>query len=373
MGYFAEKDFFEDAALLELVTKTMSGELSLDWMRAATERVACRPGDPKRGFTMEDINVGSYGYSRLPELIRDKTSMAARGSERVGKFPDLGYTVNRKSEVWADSCGGLYEEAKARRWAPAVDIAWESVKQSAQPSEVETATAQLATFFEELALGVMEFPSRWVSVINQEFIELKSFLCAQMIDRARHVEVFRKRALAGGQGLKRASRTAEQALKEILFADSYAEGSVGCNLLLASLELALLRHAGAVTRSSVDARIYRLVGQDVARALAYGTDALRYHVSNRPGASEAMHDFLDRTEHTWLGIAASPEVLEPLAVLTAGGTDRAAVVQAMRRIAYTLRQAAHEYFEHLEKAGVKGRGARSRLPGLLAQVCEVAV
>ena len=84
--------------------------------------------------------------------------------------------------------------------------------------------AQLCTTLEEIALVVMEFPSRWVFAINQEFLELKSYLCAQMIDEARHVEVFRKRALAGGQGLKRASAGVEQALKEILFAETYPEG-----------------------------------------------------------------------------------------------------------------------------------------------------
>jgi hypothetical protein len=85
-----------------------------------------------------------------------------------------------------------------------------------------------------------------------------------------------------------------------------------------------------------------------------------------------MHDFLDRTEHAWLGVAASPEVLEPLAVLSAGGTERSAVVGAMRSIARTLERAANEYFEHLEASGVKGRRGRSRLPGLLARVGGLA-
>jgi len=366
MGFFAEKDFFEDVELLEKVTKTMSGELSLDWLDAATERVKCAPQDTRRGFTMDDINVGSYGYSSLPELIRNNYSMAARGSERVGQLPDLGYVVNRKSDVWADAAAALYEEAKSRRWVPAVDVAWGTLHESPLPPALEAATAQLATFLEEMSLGRMEFPSRWVAIINQEFIELKSLLCAQMIDEARHVEVFRKRALAGGQGLKRASATAEQALKEMVFGDSYAEGSVACNVLLGSLLLGVLGHAGAVTVSAVDQKIFRLVGQDVGRALAYGSAALAYHVAHRPGACDAMHDFLDHTEHTWLGVAASRELIEPLAILTAGGTDRAAVQNAMQKIGFTLERSLASYLAHLEKAGVKDRSRRSRLPQVLA-------
>ena len=50
--------------------------------------------------------------------------MVARGSEKVGKLPDMGYVVNRKSDVWSDNVSELYEEAKARRWVPATDIPW---------------------------------------------------------------------------------------------------------------------------------------------------------------------------------------------------------------------------------------------------------
>src|SRR5262249_18193487 len=98
----------------------------------------------------------------------------------------------------------------------------------------------------------------------------------------------------------------------------------------------------------------------------YGSAALAYHVAHRSGASDSMHDFLDCTEHTWLGIAASPELLEPLAVLTAGGTDRSAVQRAMRKLALTLSGSLARYFAHLEKAGVKDRARRSRLTRALA-------
>ena len=91
---------------------------------------------------------------------------------------------------------------------------------------------------------------------------------------------------------------------------------------------------------------------------------LRSPVGDRAG--DAMHDFLDHTEHTWLGVAASRELLEPLAVLTAGGTDRAAVQNAMQKIGFTLERSLASYLAHLEKAGVKDRSRRSRLPQVLA-------
>src|SRR6185295_11888765 len=163
-----------------------------------------------------------------------KYTMAPRGAELWGRLPDLGYTINRKSDVWSDDVARLYEESKSRRWAPAIDVPWGALAEAKLPRETEAAVAQLATTLEEIALVGLEMPSRWVAMINQEFLEMKSLLCAQMIEQARHLEAFRKRALVGGQGLKRASVAAEQALKEILFAETYPAASLAMNLMLGS-------------------------------------------------------------------------------------------------------------------------------------------
>jgi hypothetical protein len=280
----------------------------------------------------------------------------------VPGLPDLGYTINRKSDVWADNVAALYEEAKARRWAPAVDIEWGALKATPLPAELEAAMSQLCTTLEEVALVMMEFPSRWVFFINQEFLEVKSYLCAQMIDEARHVEVFRKRALAGG-GLKRASATAEQALKEILLAETYPEGSLACNVMLASLVLGVFRQSASV--SALDGQIFRLCMQDTAREVAYGMGHMRYHLAHQPQRAEFLHDFLDRTEHTFFGIAASPELLQPLIVLAGRGTSKAALSAGAQRMRSVLQHTVNEYLDRLHAVGLDRR-TRSRLPAVVA-------
>jgi hypothetical protein len=365
MAYFAGKDYFEDEELLALQQRVFSGDLTLSWFEARTEKVRCAAHDGARGLTYDDCNVGSYGYDRIPELIRDHYSMAARGSEIVPGLPDLGYTINRKSDVWADNVAALYEEAKTRRWVPAVDIPWAALKAEPLPVALEASMAQLCTFLEEVALVVMEMPSRWVFSINQEFLELKSLLCAQMIDQARHVEVFRKRALAGGQGLKRASVSGEQALKEILCAETYPECSLACNLMLASLILAVFRHAAAVVHHATDHHIFRLAMQDTARQVAYGSAHMRYHVRHQPHRVEYLQEFLDRTEHTFFGVAGSRELIEPLIVLSGGGTSREEVARGTELVRSSLKRAVDEYFDRLSAVGLERRG-RSRLGTFLA-------
>src|SRR2546429_8521633 len=234
--------------------------------------------------------------------------MASRGSALVAKLPGLGYPITRRSDVWADNVAALYEEAKARRWAPAVDIPWGELDPATAPLR-EAAMAQACTLLEEVALVAMEVPSRWVVSINQEFLELKSFLRAQMIDEARHVEACRKRALASGQGLGRASVSAEQALKELLSAETYPEASLGTNLLLGSFALAMYRALAVVSRARADRLLATLSMQDVARSVASAVAHMRYHLVHQPGTAAAPAAYPHPTEHTVLRLPARPHAL----------------------------------------------------------------
>ncbi len=365
MAYYAHSDFFEDEGLYDFVQKMMSGDLTLAWYDAGTEPARCHPADPRRGLTYADCNVGSYGYDAVPEFVRGRNSMAARGSKLWGNLPDLGYTVNRKSEVWADNADALYEESKTRRWTPAVDVPWSTLTDTPRPAVLEAATAQLCTFLEEMALVAMEAPGRWVYLINQEFLEVKSFLCAQMIDEARHVEVVRKRALVGGEGLKRASVTAEQALSELLLADTYPKTSIAINVMLGSLRIGLCRHLAAVADNEADRRIFTLVLQDVARSVAYGTGALRYLLGAQPHQGRAVLDYVIETEHTLMGLLASPEMLEPLVILSGGGLAAAERARGAARVRAWVHGTMGEYFERVHHAGLTSYRTESRLPRYL--------
>ncbi len=366
MAYYADKDFFDDDRLVELVTSIMAGNLTLEWFDVETARLQARPADPARGLTYEDCNLGPYGYDAIPELVRNRNSMASRGSVLVPNLPDLGYTVNRKSDVWADNVVELYEEAKARRWAPAVDVPWSELR--GDDALGEAAMAQLCTLLEEVALVAMEAPARWVFVINQEFLELKSFLCTQMFDEARHVEVCRKRALVSGRGLGRASVSAEQALKELLSAETYPEASLATNLLLGSVALAMYRALAALARTRADRLLATLCMQDVARSVAYGVAQARYHLRRQPAKAAMLHDYLDRTEHTVAGIAGSAEWLEPLIVLAAGSRDRSELARGSTFARRWFSQTVAHYLERCDAAGLGGRRERSRLPGLASRL-----
>jgi len=46
VAYYAEKNFFEDQQLIELVTNILSGNLTLEWYAAEGGRVRARPSRP---------------------------------------------------------------------------------------------------------------------------------------------------------------------------------------------------------------------------------------------------------------------------------------------------------------------------------------
>ena len=372
MAFYADKDYTEDAAVLEAANQVMQGNLSLHWYGAKTEHIRGRPSDLKRGLTYQDLDIGSYGYTAIPENVRTSQSMVSRGSEKVGKLPDMGYLVNRKSDVWSDNVSELYEESKARRWVPATDIAWQELHSNPLPPELETACAQLYTLLQECQIVSLDFSSHWVALINQDFLEQKSFMCAQMLDASRLLEAFRKRALFGGTGLGRASVTAEQGLKEWLWADAFPRGSLSINLALAGLLLMIYRQVAAFAPTKVDRAIMGYAMQDAGRQVAYGLGQLRYHLKHRPLEVAAMEEYVDDSEHGMIGILGSPELLEPMIIICGGGLEKSQIDKGRAATAKFARLAVAEYMERLAAAGLAGHAKRSRIPGIIDRISAAA-
>ncbi len=73
-----------------------NGEYDLSWMEVDSEwGVRAQPS--KRGLTLNDINVGSYGV--IPEDASESLSYAPRGADfDPSELPDIGYSLNTRAE-----------------------------------------------------------------------------------------------------------------------------------------------------------------------------------------------------------------------------------------------------------------------------------
>src|SRR4029077_13591151 len=268
-----------------------SGTPDLGWMDQMGEwGVRAKPGN--LGLRLKDIEIGSYGI--VPEHGGEHRSMAPRGAVIPEGLPSLGFTINEKAECWADNVSELYEEAVARQWSSARDIPWHELKPL--PDDLERAMCQLCTFLTEVEFIAADAPTRWMSRMNQDFLELKMSLATQAMDEARHTDVFRKRALANGGGLGAASPLSQLSLKGIFDAPSFSAQTGRLHLLGEGFVLTLFRQGEFIAPSRVDQEIFRRCMQDESRHVGYGTMHLRTQLKSRPELAGEIHTELDDAE-----------------------------------------------------------------------------
>ena len=142
-------------------------EPKLNWMNKSRQwggRV--KPG--KKGLTLGSLNVGLYG--EIPMEWPDQTRNPRGAVARKG-MPPVGYMLRSKAEVWADSAADLYEEAIQRRWAPATDVPWNTVKPL--PEDLERAVCQVSTELSQYANVEIEVISAWQHQMVYGYHEVK--------------------------------------------------------------------------------------------------------------------------------------------------------------------------------------------------------
>ena len=359
MAYYARKDFVNNPELTDKSVEILKGNPTFDWMDLEIERVRCRPSNPDRGLTYDDTNVGSYGWDQIPEKIRHNFSMAPRGSVMPPGLPNLGYDINRKSEVWSANAPELYEEAKARHWIPTREVPWEELKPLGHSEDAERALAQLYTDLTSMSTVLEDIPSKWVWHINHELLELKSLLCAQMFNAAQLADVFRKRAIAGGTGLGRDHAELGELLKGVFDAGTYPCASVSSNLVIVGLMQILLRHIGAVSSNAADVTIGHFAAQDVTRSLAYGIGHVRFLLDERPHEGAALIGRLEEIEKLAVRWLASPLLFSALAVVTGGSREKANA--SVSRVFALYRAFAEEHVARCEFAGLARESGSSPL------------
>jgi hypothetical protein len=360
MTYLSTIDFFEDQAFLDRWQGMMKGDLDLGWMESATEKVECRPENPRRGLTFRDLDVGSYGFTNVPEKVRGNRSFAPRGAELVAGLPDLQAEVSRKSEVWAYNTEGYYEEAMTRQWNATVDLPWAELAKAEVPDDQTRAFSQLCTFLTEVEMIATDVPAKWLGRLNSDFFEVKNFIATQAMDEARHAEVFRKRALAGC-GLMKASPANEMSLKHIRDADGFSEMSVALHVVGEGFVLTLFRFSEYISPTDFDKKMFRLVMQDEARHVGYGMQHLKYVIDHFPEKREMIHAHLDEAENSVFGGGYATEITEAFIILAGKGMKAEQIRKGCEVTALFQAKQIEEYFERLDKCGLTERRKMSKL------------
>jgi hypothetical protein len=341
---------------LDRMREMARGNFDLSWMESNPGGWGHKAQPGPTGLRLRDVETGHYAV--VPEHGSSHGSMAPRGSFVPPGTPALGmYTLNEMSEVWAENAATLYDEAVVRQWNSVTDIPWHKLEKL--PDDIEKAVCQMCTGLTEVEFVAGDMPAKWLCRINHDFHEVKLFLATQIMDEARHMDVFRKRALANGGGLLMASPGQERLLAAILEAPDYATASALMHIFGEGFVLTLFRQGEFLAPTEVEKRIFRLCMQDEARHVAYGVKHLQYFLERHPEREAQIHEILDMGEQAIFGLQLEPQTSEPRAILAGGGLQN--IELGMQRMAFIYAKQVKEYLSRLKVAGLD-REPRMTIP-----------
>lgn len=345
-----------DQNLLEQLRKEPGGEdLDLSWLDKPLAERGLRVAPGKRGLTIEDIAIGSYGE---PEAMTRNQSGRMRGA---GARPDAQNTQKHwptKAASWSQSAMLLYEEAVQRQWSSATDVPWDQLPEIDE--DLEYAMSQLCTFLTQVEFIAGDVPGQYAPNVSAEFFEVGLFLASQIMDEARHLDVFRKRALANGIGLLQAGPGAIG----LLTAQDFTEMASTLHLVGEGFIQSMFRMGELFAQSEVDKRMFRLAAQDESRHVAFGVMHMKYVMDIEPERREEIHTYLDRMEgqlgtgSAQAGLTGGGPTTEALAILLGGGKSETQLREGYMKLLAIRRRQVNEYMHRLEVVGLGDRRQR---------------
>jgi len=286
-------------------------EPTYEWMGLSAEwGVRVRPGE--HGLRISDLNVGIYG--EVPELWDDQTRRPRGALPRPG-VPPLAYNLRAKHQMWADSAANLYEEAIQRRWIPATEVPWETLKPL--PEDVERAMCQVCTELMQYANTEIEIITYWQDQMSYGYYEVKQFLATATFDCARMIEALRKRALGNGGGLGVEGR----GLVNRMILESrggWTESAVYLYLVRGTFTMHVLRGLLNAAHNDAERMIFAKAIEDQARHLTYGYDHIRYAIAHNAAEADIVQTLLMLGE-VMMGAELEETTMKPALAIVFGG------------------------------------------------------
>jgi len=324
--------------------------LGLEWLQPGTPWGVKVEGG-RKGLTLDEVNKTPYGD--VPERS-DNFSARIRGAARRPDAPRLTLRHQNKSDVWASTIAMLYEEAQQRQWSSATDIPWHELTHL--PDDMELAMCQLCTFLTQVEFIAADLPGRYIQQVSADHFEMGLFMATQIMDEARHEDVFRKRALANGGGLLQAG----QGAVALLQITDFTEMTTLLHLVAEGFIQSLFRMGELLANNEAEKRIFRLAAQDESRHVAFGVTHMKYLLETEPERREEIHHYLDRQEGllgtTQAGLTAGGQSAESLAILLGGGKDKMDL--GYQKLLAVRKRQINEYMHRLEVIGMGDRRER---------------
>lgn len=176
------------------------------------------------------------------------------------------------NKQWIDSQSDITEirqlatEAKARRWSPARDIPWQSIR--ALPPDIEGSISQIFSTFSQFANTNLAILIKWLPRIDYATQAEKSFLITTVFDTARRLEAFQYRA--GVSGEDSTSTPTSHVCQYLLEIDGWVETLSSTCLIRGLFELTVFEYLSRHSYNVAERILYSNIIQDIARFVSYG-------------------------------------------------------------------------------------------------------
>src|SRR5438132_6405700 len=178
------------------------------------------------------------------------------------------------------------------------------------------------TFLAENELSALYVPARFIPRIHPAYVEVAMFLATQLADEARHIDVFLKRARAGGSGAGISTATTSRSLLSLYMLEDFTEAAFLLSVLGEGTFLDLLRFVEDHAPDEPTAVLVSKARADETRHVHFGLAHVRHGLANDPALYGRLEAAVRRRAATMHDAGGAPASLQDaLTVLAARGTD----------------------------------------------------
>jgi TusA-related sulfurtransferase len=294
--------------------------------------------------------------SEVPAAPDPGRAFAPLGAIAERGAPAYRWRLSERDAVWADDLGELAEQASAQQWDASRDVPWEAAK--GLPDDVERAVAQVMTYIAQNEYAALYVPARFLPEVNPELAELLLWLASHVHDEARHVEVFTKRALVGGQPAYALAST-ELSLSTLLEERDFTSAALLLNVLGEGTFLDLLRFVERHAPDAASRAAARLAHRDEVRHVHFGISHVRRTLARDPEARAALVEAVERRAAKLVSLTGlSPALSESLTVMAARSLQPAELSEGAAAVRELHATMAANRVKRLRSAGLDERTAR---------------
>ncbi len=305
------------------------------------------PGPPLRRGELHTGDLRSPGD--VPASADPASGFAPLGAIAELGAPAFRWTFNERDAIWADDVAELAEQASAGQWDASRDIPWEAAR--GLPDFVEQAVSQVMTFIAQNEYAALYVPAGFIANINPRYHEMLMWLAGHVHDEARHVEVFTKRSLIGGQSTY-ALATTELSLHTLLEESDFSGAALLLNVLGEGTFLDLLRFVERYAPDAATRAAAALAHRDEVRHVHFGISHIRRRIATDPSQAAVLVAAAERRASKLTHMSGlSPLLSEGLTLMAAGSLQPAELSGGAAAVGELMRTMEDNRVRRLQAAG----------------------